>query len=56
MDAKNQSTEDETTPTEQIPSATNPNSVLLTFSWIFFGVGAYLLYWAISGWYGDKQC
>ena len=55
MDAKNQSTEDETAPTEQIPSDTNPNSVLLTFSWSFFGVGAYLLYWAISGWYGESR-
>ena len=55
MDAKNQSTEDETTPSEQIPSDTNPYSVLLTFSWSFFGVGTYLLYWAISGWYGESS-
>ena len=55
MDAESQSTEDEITPTEQTPIATNPNSVLLTFSWGFFGVGSYLLYWAISGWYGESR-
>ena len=55
MDAESKSTEDEIAPTEQIPSVTNPNSVLLTFSWSFFGVGAYLLYWAISGWYGESR-
>ena len=55
MDAESQSTEDEITPTEQIPNVTNPNSVLLTFSWIFFGIGTYLLYWAISGWYGESR-
>jgi hypothetical protein len=55
MDAESKSTEDEIAPTEQIPSVTNPNSVLLTFSWSFFGVGAYLLYWAISGWYGESK-
>ena len=53
MDAETQSTEDENTPTEPIPSAKNPHSVLLTLSWGFFGVGAYLLYWAISVWYGE---
>ena len=42
MDAESQSTEDEITPTEQIPNVTNPNSVLLTFSWIFFGKGQIL--------------
>ena len=55
MDAESQSTEDKITPTEQTPIATNPNSVLLTFSWGFFGVGSYLLYWAISGWYGESR-
>ena len=55
MDAESKSTADEIAPTEQIPSVTNPNSVLLTFSWSFFGVGAYLLYWAISGWYGESK-
>ena len=24
-------------------------------SWGFFGVGAYLLYWALSGWYGESS-
>ena len=55
MDAESKSTEDEIAPTEQIPSATNPNPVLLTYSWSTFGIGAYLLYWAISGWYGESS-
>ena len=43
MDAESQPTDDEVTAAEQNPSPANPNSVLLTLSWGFFGVGAYLL-------------
>ena len=55
MDAESQPTDDEVTATEHNPSAANPNSVLLTLSWGFFGVSAYLLYWALSGWYGEDN-
>ena len=55
MDAESQPTDDEVTTTEENPGHANPNSVLLTLSWGFFGVGAYLLYWAISGWYGESR-
>ena len=54
MDAESQPTDDEVTATEETPDHTNPNSALLTLSWGFFGVGAYFLYWAISGWYGES--
>tara|TARA_A100001037_G_scaffold43406_1_gene34361 strand:- start:596 stop:910 length:315 start_codon:yes stop_codon:yes gene_type:complete len=55
MDAESQPTDDEVTTTKENPGHANPNSVLLTLSWGFFGVGAYLLYWAISGWYGESR-
>ena len=55
MDAESQPTDDEVTATEHNPSAANPNSVLLTLSWGLFGVSAYLLYRAVSGWYGEDN-
>ena len=54
MDDESQPTDDEVTTTEETPSHTNPNAALLTLSWGFFGMGAYLLYWAISGWHGEN--
>ena len=54
MDAESQPTYDEFTTTEENAGHAKPNSVLLTLSWGFFGMGAYLLYWAISGWHGEN--
>ena len=55
MFAESQPTDEEVTTTEENPGHANPNSVLLTLSWGFFGLGAYLLYWALSGWYGESR-
>ncbi|MFL2541938.1 MAG: hypothetical protein ACJ0UT_08210 [Candidatus Latescibacterota bacterium] len=38
--------------TEHTPHSATPNPILLTLSWGFFGMGGYLLYWAVSGYYG----
>ena len=54
MDAESQPTDDEVTTTEENPGHANPNSAQLALSWGVFGVGAYLLYWAVSGCYGES--
>lgn len=52
MEAGTPPPEAEQNATEHTPHSATPNPILLTLSWGFFGMGGYLLYWAVSGYYG----